>query len=126
MIKNYEFYKNIGFFNQSGVDITVYYDTKYNKLVALDGKARILKHYVKTPYDSFKYHAMKRFWDILDNESLALAESYTERRGFFQFMRETGLIEFFDEAYAAVAEEIVHLWETENHLNIDWANIEVA
>ena len=39
-------------------------------------------------------------------------------------MRETGLIGFFDKAYAVVAEEFVHLWEKENHLNIDWDNLD--
>ena len=126
MINNYEFYKNIGFFNQSGVDVTVYYDAKYNKLVALDRNSRILKHYVETPYDSFKDHAMKRFWNTLDDEHRALANSYTERRGFFQFMHETGLIDFYNEAYAAVAEEFVHSWEAKNHLNIDWDSITFA
>ena len=83
-----------------------------------------------TSLDSLKIHlpfvksgiSMGRFWNTVDNESRALAESYTERRGFFQFMREIGLIGFFDKAYAVVAEEFVHLWEKENHLNIDWDN----
>ena len=126
MYNNYNFYKNIGFFNEVGLELVVYYDPKYNNLIALEESERILKRYVETPYDSFKYDAMKRFWDTLDNEHRVLADSYTERRGFFQFMRETGLIDFYNEAYAAVAEEFVQMWEAKNHLNIDWDSITFA
>ena len=123
MYRKYEFYKNIGFFNEDGLDLVVYYDPKYNKLIALEEGARILKRYVKTPYDSFKYRAMQGFWNTLDGKHRALADSYTERRGFFQFMHETGLIDFYNEAYAAGAEEFVLSWEAKNHLNIDWDSI---
>ena len=38
-------------------------------------------------------------------------------------MRDTGLIAYYDEAYAAAAEEIIFDWEQDNHLNINWDNI---
>lgn len=124
MFNKYTAFINNGLFNHSGVEFVTYYDPTHSTFVACTDDVLIPKHYVKTPYDlAVKSPAMKKFWQSLDDSSCAIAKSFSEKRCFFQFMRDTGLIAYYDEAYAAAAEEIICAWEHDNHLNINWDNI---
>ena len=120
----YTTFINNDLFNHAGVEFVVYYDPSHNAFIACEHDAHIPKRYVKTPYNqAVNFPSMKKFWQSLDDSSRALAESFSEKRGFFQFMRDTGLIEYYDEAYAAAAEEIICAWEHDIHLSINWDNI---
>ena len=99
----------------------VCYHKKHRAFTIRKLDSRIGVNLVITPYvDAIQHTAMEEFWQMLDEEAYALADSFGEKRGFFQFLRETGLIAYYDLAYANAAEEIISLWEKDNNLNIDW------
>lgn len=124
MFTKYITFINNSLFNHTGVVFVTYYDPKHNAFTACEPDSRVPKRYVETPYNrAVNAPAMRRFWGLLDPESRSLAESFDEKHGFFQFMRDTGLIEYYDKAYAEAAEEIIRKWEHDNHLDIDWNNI---
>ena len=124
MFTKYNTFINNSLFNHVGVDFAVYYDAKNNRFRACAIDAYVPEHYVQTPHDiEVNYPAMKKFWLSLDNDSRDLAQSFGDKHGFFQFMRDTGLIEYYDKAYAEAAEEVINEWEQDNHLNINWNSI---
>lgn len=127
MYTKYNTFNEKNLLNRAGNELVVYYDTKHKLFTTRSYDAcRVPKHFVQTPYaEEAKRPGMKMFWQMLDDEHRSLAESFEEKRGFFQFMRETGLIDYYDEAFAQVAEEIICDWERENHLKLDWDNINV-
>ena len=67
--------------------------------------------------------AREKFWSTLDEESRVIAEKFDEKHGFFQFMRDTGLIAHYDSCYADVAEDVICKWVRDNNISIDWDNI---
>ena len=124
MFTKYHTFINNSLFNHTGVEFVTYYDPSHNAFVAYELDVRVPNCYVETPCNqAIEYPAMKRFWQLLDDSSRAIAESFSEKRGFFQFMRDTGLIEYYDKAYAESAEEVINEWEQDNHLNINWNSI---
>lgn len=124
MFTKYNTFINNSLFNHAGVEFVTYYDPSQNAFVACEHDVRVPKCFVETPYDQIvETPAMKKFWQSLDGNSRDLAESFGKKRGFFQFMRDTGLIEYYDKAYAEAAEEIICEWEYDNHLNINWNSI---
>ena len=124
MFTKYNTFINNDLFNHSGVEFVTYYDPSHNAFIARRLDVRVPKCYVETPYNQVvNYPAMKKFWQSLDDNSRVLAESFSEKHGFFQFMRDTGLFVHYEKAYAEAAEEIICNWEHDNHLNINWDNI---
>ena len=124
MAIKYDIFNNYSLFNRAGMEFEVFYDKKDNRFIARTSNARKLKCLVQTPYvESFRREIWKEFWKSLDDESRVLAESFDEKYGFFQFLSENGLIVYYDEAFAKVAEMVINVWETENDLKINWSAI---
>ena len=127
MYKKFNTFEENGFFNQAGVNFEVYYDPKNKMFDARTYDVRVPKRFIKTPHkENVTFLAWDKFWKSLDNESLALAQSHGKQPGFFQFMRDNGLIAFFDVAFAEAAEEVICAWERDNRLNIDWDGIRAS
>lgn len=121
MKNKYDIFINNGLFNHSGIDFVVCYHRRNRAFTIRKLDSRIGVNLIVTPYvDVIQHTAMEKFWHMLDDEKRALAESYGEKRGFFQFLRESGLIAYYDLAYADAAEEIIALWEINNKLKINW------
>ena len=121
MVTKFDIFTEKGLFNHIGVDFVTYYDTKHKLFTARAANARIGKHLIIAPYaEQINHPAMRRFWHSLDDESRTIAESFEGGPGFFQFMRDNGLIGFYDQAYAEAAEEFLSNWEVHNNLNIVW------
>ncbi|MBE6946938.1 MAG: hypothetical protein E7454_01620 [Ruminococcaceae bacterium] len=121
MVTKFDIFIEQGLFNHTGVDFVTYYDKRHKMFTARAANARIGKHLIIAPYaEQINRPAMKRFWHSLDDESRAIAESFEGGPGFFQFMRDNGLIDFYDQAYAEAAEVFLSNWEAHNNLNIAW------
>ena len=114
----YDFFEMNGLINICGVDSVVYYDTRRHRFEVRERSNRKVRaSLVKTPYkESFNRSVWKRFWESLTPEENALANSFDEKHGFFDFMRETGLIDKYNNGYEDVAEEAIKAWITENDI----------
>jgi hypothetical protein len=124
MVTKFNIFQNNSLFNHAGLEHTVFYDPSTHTFVARPVDARILKRLVKTPYaNSFQRDVWTEFWASLDAEARIIAESFAEKRGFFQYMKETGLIGYYDAAYAIAAERAIENWEQDNDLVIDWTSV---
>lgn len=124
MVTKFDIFQNYSLFNHSGLEHTVFYNPSTQTFVARPVNARILKRLVQTPYaNSFQIDVWNEFWASLDAEALILAKSFPEKRGFFQYMNETGLIGYYDAAYAIAAEKAIEKWEQNNDLVIDWTSV---
>ncbi len=125
MISKLDTFNNHDLFNHSGLEYVIYYDTKSSRFVALPYGEKNDTNLIETPYVQAMSSAIwKEFRDSLDERDRVLAESFEEKHGFFQFMRETGLIAKYDAARDVVAENVISAWETANSLCIDWAHID--
>ena len=121
MSDKYYTFNEHNLFNHIGVQYVTYYDKRRKEFVAFELDQPVADHYVAVPYaESIKPMAWKRFWELLDDESRTLAESFENKHGFFQFLNETGLIVFYDKAYVEAAEAFLTEWEEENNLDISW------
>lgn len=124
MVRKYYTFIEKDLFNHIGVDFVIYYDKKHKMFTSRAENARIGKHLIIAPYaEQINSPAMKRFWQLLDEESRTIAESFEGGRGFFQFMRDNDLIGFYNQAYAEAAEVFLSNWEVYNNLNIDWNSV---
>ena len=78
---------------------------------------RIAARLIETPYkESFKDDVRQRFTELLTTEEKALVDSYTERRGFFGFLRENDLYGKYEEAYNQIAELVFEDWQLKNNI----------
>lgn len=111
------------FMNLAGVDYKVYYHSKRKCFVVRDKLPANSRYFIETPYrEVCQRLAWKYFYAMLDEEELALVESFNERHGFFDFMRTTGLIAVFDAAMERAITKVFAHWESDNNLAIDWKN----
>jgi hypothetical protein len=124
MVTKFDIFQNYNLFNHAGLEHTVFYNPSTQTFVARPVNARTLKQLVQTPYaNSFQRDVWKEFWDLLDPEARIIAKSFPEKRGFFQYMNESGLIGQYDAAYAIAAEKAIENWEQDNELVINWTSI---
>lgn len=120
------FFEEHALFNVCGLDLICYYDPKTNVFEVQYRGHRVRKSLIETPYiESYKPLIWRKFWSSLNDNELRLAESFDERRGFFGFLRETGLISRYDAAVELSKLEIIEHWERENGLSIDWTTVAV-
>ena len=124
MVNKFDIFQNNSLFNHAGLEHIVFYDPSTQTFIACDENEMMPNHLVQTPYaNSFQHDVWAEFLVSLDAEARILAESFAEKRGFFQYMKETGLISYYDAAYAIAAEKAIANWEQDNNLVIDWTSI---
>lgn len=70
-----------------------------------------------TPYAKYIFHKK------LTPEESARAKAYYERRGYFAYLEEIGLIDIYREAEDEAAWALIEAWEEENGLSIDWDTV---
>ena len=68
---------------------------------------------------------MKIFYQLLTDDERALAESYPYRKGFFQYMRETGLIYRYYEARDVVTYRLLQNIEAQCGVKMDFSQLSV-
>lgn len=105
-------------FNQSGLELIVYYDKVHNVFTTRSVFCeRIPSRLIATPYkEHFRKEVRYRFTELLTKEEKALVDSYTERRGFFGFLHENDLYWKYEKAYHQIAEHIFEDWQLENNI----------
>ena len=105
-------------FNQSGLELIVYYDRIHKTFTTMPISCkRIAARLIETPYkESFKDDVRQRFTELLTTEEKALVDSYTERRGFFGFLRENDLYGKYEEAYNQISELVFEDWQLKNNI----------
>ena len=103
-------------FNQSGMELVVYYDKVHKTFTTRPTLCkRIAARLIETPYkEHFKYDVCHRFAELLTEEEKALVDSYPQRRGFYGFLHEAGLYEKYEEAYRQIAEIVFNDWQVKN------------
>lgn len=112
----FSFFEEKGLFNTCGTDYVTCYDTRHKRFrVKSIHVVRFPDYIVETPYrESFRKETWTLFWDSLSSEEYALAKTCPEDCGFFEFLRETGLIEKHYAAYQAAAEKAIKFWMADN------------
>lgn len=105
-------------FNQSGLELIVYYDKVHKvfttRSVFCEG---IPSRLIETPYkEYFRKEVRHRFTELLTNKEKALVDGYTERRGFFGFLHENDLYWKYEEAYHQIAELVFEDWQLKNNI----------
>lgn len=128
MVNKVQFFDDNNLFNVYGLDLCCYYNPhtntfSYEMQYELDDVDHDL---IEAPYmENFKWLIRKKFREILNKEELQLVDSYTEKRGFFGFLREVGLIELYEQAEELVKGDIIEIWEKHYGLHIDYASVSV-
>lgn len=80
---------------------------------------------ILVPYrEECSHLAMRKFWSSLSEDDRALAESFNEKNGFFNFLRETGLIFMYYDSEEDAITEVLEYWKTSNNLTFDWDTVE--
>ena len=112
--------------NHEGIVTKMYYHTKWDMIVGRDKLPANAKYFIELPYEeSCKGIAWRYFHAMLSEEQHALVNSFTERHGFFDYMRETGLMAVYDAALDKAMAQRFKEWEKKYGLNINWFNIDV-
>lgn len=113
------------FFNNLG-DYTLYYSKARQSFVLCSSSERPCKDYIMAPnYSELDHAALQRFKSDLNEEDSILLDDFTEKKGFFRFLKETGLIYRYYEAREEVESEVLSQWAKENGLSIDWENVSI-
>lgn len=108
----------------SGCDWITYYDRELNCFQVFEEGEEVADKYIEAPYKGhYRNLTWKHFYEMLSEDELEIANAYTKRRDFFNYMHETGLIYTFYEAEEQARNEYFAMWEKENHLTIDWDNV---
>ena len=105
-----------------------YYDREFNTFIYLNTDEidnRIdLNNLVLCPcLYLYKRNIWKRFYELLTDEETVIADSYYERKGYFEYLRETGLLGTYEEAESQIAVELFETWLKANDIPFDWNNV---
>lgn len=123
MDSNYSLFNDI--LNTYACEYTTYFDLNNKCFVLLESSCYgIDDGLIAAPYkEECRFSAWDIFWKSLDAEERALAESFDEKHGFFDFLRETGLIfRYYDAEDKAIMDEM-EFWKFENNLDFDWNEV---
>jgi hypothetical protein len=63
----------------------------------------------------------EEFYALLNEEELEIANSYPYRRGFFDYLKETGLYETYLQAEENVITKEFDSWVVQNNINVTYA-----
>lgn len=95
-----------------------FYDTVEKEFLVSDEEL-LEPRYIKVPFASqARSAAWKLFYDSLDEDELAIANDYPYRRGFFDYMRETGLIVKFYDAEQTAITAMFESWVKKNNITV--------
>lgn len=111
--------------NTYACELTTYYDIKNECFVLLESSCYGIEDgLIAAPYkEDCRPSIWRLFWKSLDIKERALAESFDEEHGFFDFLRETGLILRYNKAEEKAIMEEMEYWKHKNNLNFDWNDV---
>lgn len=121
----YQFFIEHSLFNFCDSDTFSYYSPERNVLENHPWSFENDQELIQLPFsDEHRGTTWAFFWESLSDDEAALAQSFSGP-GFFEFMRETGLDENFNEAEIRMKKELIESWEQEHKLAIDYENAAV-
>ena len=112
--------------NKTGSGFECYYDYKYNKFVVINletdktinGGRYVLKNLIMLPYTcQANKRAKELFYDNLSNSNKKLVDRFAEDKGFFNYLRETGLYYTYLKYEAIAIDEMLWHWVQYNDIN---------
>ena len=110
--------------NQQAEGLHTYYNKKTNAFVILKAGKKVPSHILIVPNMScYKSEIWRTFYSLLTEEELDVVNDYPYRRGFFEYLRETGLISNYYEAEEIVTVKVFKRWLEKNSINIDWETV---
>lgn len=113
--------------NSGRCEYITYYDCKLKRFKVFKEGRKIAKKYISAPFTGhYNDLTWKYFYEMLNEEETEIAYSYTKRRGFFNYMKENGLIDTFYEAQDRARHEYFAEWEKANGLSIDWNTVTIV
>lgn len=126
----YSYLESEGLVNYVGVELETYYDPVNDTFEVYDPSLswkengftkKVFSRFILLPYDEeYSSAAWKLFYERLTEEETELAQSYPHRKGYFGYLRETGLIGIFEDAKNDVAADVIANWEQENEVSPSW------
>lgn len=132
----YEFLESNGLVNHVGVEIETYYDPVKGTFEVYDPDSswkengytkKEFSRFILLPYDDeYSRAAWKPFYERLTEEETELAQSYPYRRGYFGYLRETGLIYIYEAAKDDVAADVIAAWEKSNGISPNWEHAHIC
>lgn len=119
MSKKTAFFLENNLFNRGFCDFVWYYHPK-SQCFELMGCDEATDDYIEVPYyESFRKSIWRQYYQSLNDEEYALATDFDEKEGYFDYMRTTGLIGYYEQARELVEEAVIHQWQIENGFAID-------
>lgn len=110
--------------NGIGAGTVLYYCKDSNSVVPVCCDEEIPVHGIELPYrELVEKVAIRIFWKSLNKEERALAESFSERHGFFGFLEEVGFMANYNEAFELAVCRIMENWEANNDIKLNWEEI---
>lgn len=95
------------------------YDRGTHSIVAAE-EDNIGDDLIMTPYkESYRSEVWNLFWESLCEEEYALAKSFDENHGFFDFLKENGLYGYFCEAEAVVGTAALEAWACGHKIDLE-------
>lgn len=122
MAKKFNTESTSEFFNHD-YDYVVYYDKSKHSLKVFPGDKlpKNRRNLIQTPFhNSVSYHARKIFRENLTPKERRVVNSFPYRHGFFEFLRETGLIYKYYWAEEEAAKIVINEWIEYHDLPDDW------
>lgn len=126
----YSFLESEGLVNHSEVELVTYYDPVNGTFEVYDPDRswkengftkKVFSRFILLPYDiEYSRAAWKLFYERLTEEETELAQSCPYRKGYFGYLRETGLIGIYEDAKNDIAADVVADWERENKVSPNW------
>ena len=110
----FDFYEILNYVPEG---IHTYYNKKRRCLEYHNKSNLVSKNLIKAPcvYE-MKCDFWAKFYSLLNEEQYDLAQSYPYKKGYFNYLREIGLYEIYEEAELLVKEEAVRSWIEKNEI----------
>lgn len=119
---NHELYEKIefmGLINRECNGYHMYYNKNTDRFEPYNSAFMPYSNLILTPCEyKMKQAIWKEFYAILTPEEYTIANSFPFKRGFFDYLRETGLIGRYEEAHITVIVRIFQKWLLDNSINI--------
>ena len=111
--------------NTACCEMVTFYDKEKDAFVMHDiTEVNEDENLILVPFREECHHlSMRNFWSSLTEEETAFAKGFSERNGFFKFLRETGLIFAYYDAEKDAIVEVLESWKDSNNLTFDWDTV---
>lgn len=112
---NYEFFE---FINRVPEGLHTYYNRRYDRFEShYTSQGDRMHDLSKAPCLYYlKSQIWDKFYSLLSEEEYEIATSYPYKRGYFNYLKETGLFEIYEAAEEIVAFKALSDWLTVNNL----------